>query len=272
MTIKYTIIIPTILEEDSSIRRLLGCISQNNHESEIIIIFQGKNKKSFINLYSEYKNTPGLIFLYSNRTGISIARNIGIKKSRGDWIILLDDDVYIEKNFFSKIKLIDLKKPIIYYGNVFVNGTLKNYVPFYIECKDLNFFSYNRVCSVSLIISREVFNTIGYFDENIGAGKYYGSSEESDLILRALLNNIKVSYISNHYIWHPKPNFSLRKVYRYSLGLGALYKKHYYSAPLLLKIKFLLDILLRIVLLMTFKPKRFVFLFGFFRGIYEFKK
>lgn len=44
----------------------------------------------------------GVRYAYEHSAGLSHARNLGVRLSRSDWILFLDDDVEVERDFFSR--------------------------------------------------------------------------------------------------------------------------------------------------------------------------
>jgi glycosyltransferase involved in cell wall biosynthesis len=268
---QYSVIIPTLIykyERLISLLRILDSIIDNS--SEIIIVFQGENLNYLNLLCKEFKKSV-FKFIVSEEIGISVARNIGIYQSTKEWIIFLDDDIYINNDFFVQLNTNINKSYKAFYGNVLIEETNNNFVKYYITNKNINFFSYNRICSVSLVLNRSIFNEIGFFDERLGTGSYFGSSEESDLIIRMLMHKIVIKYLKTHTVWHPFEPFPHNKYFKYGKGLGALYKKYLFNSPIILKLKLIFDLLLRFFLLLTFSPKRYFFLLGALRGFIKFK-
>ncbi len=269
--IKFSIVIPTLLLSVDRIILLLKNLNKIIDENEVIIVFQGNELDAYNKISKEFSSVKKFHFIYSRNIGISVARNMGIEKSKNNWIVLLDDDVSVHEDFFSSLESEINPSDLFYYGNVYVEGSFERYVNFYIKDRPLNYFTYNQVCSVALVFNKNIVKLIGYFDEKLGAGKYFGSCEESDFILRALNNNIEIKYLSKHNVWHPRASFPPKKAFSYGAGLGAMYSKHFRNAHANLKIKFICDILIRIILLVTLKPKRYIFLYGFLNGLVKFK-
>lgn len=267
----FSIIIPTLMQSEDRLRRLLDVLRFIVNGNEVIVVFQGSNYDTYHRICNNYEDINGFKFYKSEKVGISIARNIGIKNSKNEWIVLLDDDVIVLDDFFIKLEANILPSDLFYYGNIYLEGTTKPYVNFSIRGRQLDYFSYNRVCSVALVISRKAFNKIGLFDVRLGTGSYFGSCEESDLILRALKTGIQIKYLPDHNVWHPIPSFPHGKAFRYGAGLGGMYRKHIRSAPPELKFKLILDVIIRVCMLATFMPKRYFFLCGFAMGLYKFK-
>ena len=261
---------PSLNPSLNKICSTLDCIMQNSGEYEVILVLQ----RASVEIEGKIKKHLGfndkLIVINDTGVGISRARNIAIKASTGEWILLLDDDVYIENNTIQNLNKQLSVNTMFYYGNALVHNTNTHYVRYYVIDRDLSIWSYNRVCSISLVINRKAFDRIGWFDENLGSGCELGSSEESDLVIRALLNKIKIRYLKDYSVYHEKAVHSLQKVENYAMGAGALYRKHMASKNLKLYAKFLFDLALRMFFLFSFQRKRYVFFKGFFKGFVKY--
>jgi len=257
---------PSLDPDLEKICSTLKCILQNRGSYEIILVLQKTSpdkKKEIENMFGSYVQMK---VIFDSGIGISRARNIAIKASVGRWMLLLDDDVCIDSNIITDLNGRLSSNELFYYGNVLINNTKTHYVNFFVINKNLDIWSYNRVCSASLVINRKVFDGIGLFDEDLGSGCELGSSEESDLIIRALLSKIKIKYLDCYTVYHEQAMHSMQKVENYAKGGGAIYRKYLYSKNLKLYLKFSLDLLLRVVLLFSFQKKRYIFLKGFIIG------
>ena len=95
---KVSIIIPVYNSYKTLSRCLDSIISQTYTNIEIIIINNNSNDKS-INIINKYtKKDKRIIALSEKNRGVSYARNLGINKSTGDYIMFVDSDDYIEQN------------------------------------------------------------------------------------------------------------------------------------------------------------------------------
>lgn len=92
---KFSIIIP-LYNKAKHIKKTLDSIfSQPFHNFEVIIINDGSNDKSeiVVNEYIIENNLDKNVFLFNyNNQGVSVARNLGITHSCGQYLILLDAD------------------------------------------------------------------------------------------------------------------------------------------------------------------------------------
>ena len=104
---KLSVIIPTYNTPGKRLRRCMESIySQDFNALEVIVIDDGSGdqyKKDLINMKLEY---PFILF-QQNRRGVSAARNLGIEKSCGEYLMFVDADDTLEPDSLKRaIKLI----------------------------------------------------------------------------------------------------------------------------------------------------------------------
>ena len=91
-----SIIIPAYNVEKYIFRAIESCIEQTYKDIEIIIVDDGSIDNTF-GIISEYAERDYRIRIYRQQNkGVSVARNRGIKESRGDFLIFLDADDWME--------------------------------------------------------------------------------------------------------------------------------------------------------------------------------
>lgn len=266
----------TINKEDD-FERSINSLFKNKVDDvsfEVIVVDQG-NSESVSTLCKFY----GANYIATNTIGLSVARNIGLKKCKGKYIALMDDDAFIAKNYYKNLNLIiqniELEDFDVISGRIMTiednSVALSRYQDS--EKKDINFNNIDVILSSALVIKSKVFNTIGNFDENFGVGAKWGGSEETDLVARIIHKNYLVKYIPTLVIYHPRTDFdsmsfkdTFYKTYSYGLGRGAFLKKHRYL-PKYLKLKNLfLPILAAFGSFLILRPKEACRYFSSFLG------
>ncbi len=98
--IKVSVIVPVYNVEKYLSTCLDSLLNQglNSEEYEIILVNDGSNDNSLA-ICNNYKNKNTNIFVFTQENqGVSIARNTGISKARGEWIMFVDSDDFICKN------------------------------------------------------------------------------------------------------------------------------------------------------------------------------
>ena len=68
---------------------------------EIIVVDDGSTDETLSWLESDRDNLPHVKLFCQNHRGAAIARNLGVEKARGDWIIFIDSDLVVTDNFLQ---------------------------------------------------------------------------------------------------------------------------------------------------------------------------
>lgn len=96
---KVSIIIPVYNIENYLSKCLDSVINQNFNDYEIIIINDGSTDNSSKIISDYQKKFPNkIVSIDKQNEGQAIARNIGIQKARGKYIMFVDGDDYIDEN------------------------------------------------------------------------------------------------------------------------------------------------------------------------------
>ena len=97
---KLSIIIPTHNNEDTIGKTLNSILSQDSVDIEVLVILNGCHDGTEIIVKKFCLNFPN-ISMYWSDVGVSNARNKGIKKAKGDWILFIDADDQLTGNAIS---------------------------------------------------------------------------------------------------------------------------------------------------------------------------
>ena len=103
MQIKYSIIIP-IFNAEKTIRRCLeSLLTQSRASVELLLIDDGSSDQS-LSVCREYEGADQRIRLFTKEHGgVSAARNYGLDRARGTYILFVDSDDYVEPTYFEKL-------------------------------------------------------------------------------------------------------------------------------------------------------------------------
>lgn len=202
---KYSIIIPVYNTEKYIEKCIESVLNQTYKNFEIIIINDGSTDKSEEILKTYEKNNKITIITQTNH-GLSYSRNIGIKKSTGDYVLFLDSDDYYELNLLEKLNEVARKEDMIKFGY----KTLKNNN--ITEEKTIIFKNYKGIFALKhLIESKTLFELAciyAYKKEYIqkyefAVGKYH---EDFGLIPLMINNSDKITSINYHGYIYNKDN------------------------------------------------------------------
>ena len=95
---KFSIVIPVYNVEDYIERCLESVKNQTFKDYEVIVVNDGTKDNSM-----EIVNKYHFKIINQENQGLSAARNNGAKKSKGEYILFLDSDDYLEKNTLTEV-------------------------------------------------------------------------------------------------------------------------------------------------------------------------
>jgi hypothetical protein len=181
----------------------------------VVYTMEEAEKGGIFDLEKRFKNP--LILIESKRNGgFAFGNNLAIKyvlaKNDLDYVLLINNDTIVEKDFLTKLVKASLKNEkagivgckIYYYdrpNKIWFNGGkfnewtgmaihIKKEIPK--ECSEFNF-----ITGCCMLIKKEVLEKIGLFDES-----YFMYVEDLDYSFRTIKNGYKLLVVHNSEIWH----------------------------------------------------------------------
>lgn len=230
ITLKYSFIIPTVdrfFELNQCIASIEKAYEYLNCDVqiEIIVICNGGKLPRVLSRY------PQLCKIFCvTELGVSRARNYGIDKSKGNYLIFTDDDATIKEDFLKVLvsNALICNAPVIY-GRLLRQDNCAPFTSIYKSDKPkyLNYFDYAHSGGTTLIVKAEVIKRLGCYNENFGPGTNYPAAEEMDLFFRLLRQRIHPVYFPQLVFFHPlgKVN-SAEKVFSYAYAMGFVFMKN----------------------------------------------
>lgn len=94
-----SIIVPVYKSENYIRQCIESIISQTENNIELILILDGEKGSSANICYEFEKKDYRIRVIYQDSQGVSVARNRGIKESKGEWLVFVDSDDWLEPNF-----------------------------------------------------------------------------------------------------------------------------------------------------------------------------
>ena len=177
-----SVIIPTFNRKETLKRAIQSVVMQSYTPYEIIVIDDGSDDGTKEWLKDNY---PNVKYIYQMNSGVSSARNKGIKFARGDWIALLDsDDEWLPSKLKDQANEIELNPAakFLHTNEIWIrNGVRVNQMKkhkkyggyIFEKCLDMC-----RISPSSVLIKKDIFDEIGMFDETLKV------CEDYDLWLR----------------------------------------------------------------------------------------
>ena len=166
-----SVIIPTYNRRNTLPRAVESVLNQTYKPIEIIVVDDGSTdgtKEMFSDMY------PLVRYIYQVNSGVSSARNTGIKSAGGDWIALLDsDDEWLPEKLDRQVKLLQDNTEIRFChtneiwirNNVRINQRKKHQKyggNIFKKCLDIC-----RISPSSSLFHMSVINDVGLFDESL---------------------------------------------------------------------------------------------------------
>ncbi len=181
-SINISVIIPTFNRRDLVKVAIQSVLNQSISALEIIVIDDGSNDGTDKIIKSQFS---GIKYFWQENSGISNARNLGIKKSKGNWIAFLDsDDEWLPKKLEMQIKIIQENSDykICHTNEIWIrNGKRVNPKDKHQKFGGYIFDKCLPLCIISpssVLIKKNVFEEYGLFDTTLPA------CEDYDLWLR----------------------------------------------------------------------------------------
>lgn len=197
----FTVIIPT-LNEEVAIPKLLGDLKRQTFKdfSIIIVDANSKDKTREISQKLEAK------VLVSKIKNVSSQRNLGAAKSVSEWVVFMDADCRIPKDFLEKVKVnIDLSKPDILSTWIKPDSNLKkdeliaSVMNIFMELNKNSSQPY--ILESMVFVKRKSFKKLGGFNADIPWGEG-----------RELMEKCKKEGMKFEFIKEPKYTYSFRRL------------------------------------------------------------
>lgn len=120
-----SVVVPVYNSEKLVGRCLDSLISQSYSNLQIIVVNDGSTDKS-LDILKKYENVDNRIVVYNQRnSGVSVARNCGLKHAKGEFVLFVDSDDYILADTVETLmKNLDNNQDGIVFGYKLIgNGT-----------------------------------------------------------------------------------------------------------------------------------------------------
>ncbi|MCL4366940.1 glycosyltransferase [Patescibacteria group bacterium] len=180
---------------------------------EIIVVLNGKTDHLETSTFLKDPKKYGIKVLeYKDEKTCAIARNVGFKHIKSNFVIFLDGDVILPKNFFSKLK--------IYLNKINADSQIAGLCPGFSkqmrhesklqkydnleDQRSLNQFRKNKYIysfqGFCIVIKSSVFKGAGMFDRNFIA------SEDRELAMKIISMGYKILYMPELKLFHSNPS------------------------------------------------------------------
>lgn len=167
-----SIVIPTYNSAKIIDITISSVLSQSNPNWNLVVIDDGStdNTKEVV---SSYTKDPRIEYFFQSNCGVSAARNLGIEKARGDYVIFLDSDDYFEEDLVQRLH------DEIYQNFDFITWNvlkIKNNIETVVKPENLGpLYNNNKLLFLagSICIKKLLLIEVGAYDTNLKFGENY---------------------------------------------------------------------------------------------------
>lgn len=178
-------------------------MNQNYSEYEVILVNDG-SREEYVDLINSYIAGDSRFTLVNKENeGVSIARNVGINMSKGNYISFVDSDDFLEPHFLST--MVDIIKD----ADMAICSLEEQYFPtpnrftdiksFLMQPEDYMWLQYVNFCHNKLYKAKIIKENKIFFPEGIKLG-------EDALFLNKYYKNIKSIRMTSKRLYHYIPN------------------------------------------------------------------
>ena len=202
---KFSIIIPT-LNEENYLPLLLEDLLAQNHQDFHTLVVDAHSEDQTQKVALTYKKQLNLEVLNSQKRNVAYQRNLGAQNAQSEYLVFLDADSRINPDFLSNLaKEIAQSAHLIYLpalrsqDNSFQNKLLFSILNILINLSQKTPRPFSS--SGSMIWQKEFFHTLGGFNEIVF------TAEDHEIVQRARRLGIKAKFLTQTGV-----KYSLRRV------------------------------------------------------------
>jgi GT2 family glycosyltransferase len=209
--------------------------------AEIVVVDQSAVAHSELAAWTQHD--PPVRYIHSATSGLSVARNIGIAAAAHDDLVIIDDDMFVDHNWFSAIvsALLGAGPRAVVTARVLPDAAANapgGFVPALATseypARYRGQLSRDVLAGGHMAARRQVFDEVGGFDARLGAGSRFPAADDNDLGFRLLKAGYEIVYapeaVVYHRAWRPAREY-LTMRWRYGRGKGGFYAKHVPTEP-----------------------------------------
>lgn len=194
-----------------SLRRCLDRLPASNlaaQDGELVLVDNGSSGRTptVMRRFAEEAACPVAI-VTEPVAGLSRARNAGVRRAEGDTIVFTDDDCYLGEDYVQTARRIFDEASFSYCGGriLLYDSSDAAYGVQDQETFELipprSFIPPGYIQGANLVVHRRVFDEIGLFDPNLGAGTPF-RCEDIDFVARASQAGFTGAHVPELVVYH----------------------------------------------------------------------
>lgn len=199
---KLTVIVSVYNTEKYVEKCIESILNQTYENIELIIIDDGSKDKS-LSILQKYKKNKNVILIENKENkGLSYSRNLGMRKSSGDYLGFIDSDDYIEPDFYNNLMTsIIREKADVAICDMKFKYITDNPYEVIVKCNDFNKFNKLNIINNGIAASacNKVFKKSIITMYEFAEGKV---NEDIAVVIPAIVNAKKIAYAKNTYYYY----------------------------------------------------------------------
>lgn len=214
--------------------RLMESLAKGDMEAakyEIVLVDNNctDNTRDEVERFSRDYPEISLNYVCEPRQGLSNARNAGIAVSRGEILVFVDDDAFVDPDYLSNYEALFESCPEVYAAGgpiipSYESGEEPGWMTYHLRRlltgylyfgeKQRTFPGDNYPGGGNAAYRSSVFRTIGGYDANLGRnGNALGGGEEKDVFRRMDKAGLQYVYTPRSVLHHSIPDYKLGEEY-----------------------------------------------------------
>ena len=206
---KFSIVVAVYNRPEEMCELLESILNQEFKDLEIIVVDDGSDKPSR-DIVDHFKKELKIKYFYIENRGPALARNYGVNKSEGEWIIFFDSDCTIPKNYFFQVNKFLENNKIDFFGGPDMMDKNFTYLQKSINFSMTSFLTTGGIRggknsidkflprSFNMGIRKNAFDDVGGFSDM----RQYG--EDLDLSYKLLFSGKKSGLIVDAKVYHKR--------------------------------------------------------------------
>ena len=205
--------------------------------SEVVVVDQSSAANPNIENLKSQRNTD-IRYIWTQTIGLSRGRNIGVAAARHPILAIIDDDMFVASNWYGAFirALLDAGERVVVTGRVLPaeaevpGGFVPTFMPSDVPAVYEGRIGNDVLAGGHMVAYRSAFETVGGFDERLGAGGAFPAADDNDLGFRLLEAGYRIIYapqaVVYHRAWRGKGEY-LPMRWSYGRGKGGFYTKYF---------------------------------------------
>ncbi len=200
-----SVIVPVYKQEKYLAQCLESVSCQTFQDWECIVVDDGSDDPDLINKITSNAVGDRSFVIHQDNKGLAEARNIGMARASGQFMLCLDADDYLHPEFLAKTLAVmgNSEKPGVVYCWTRHFGVRQD---LFIPPSDIHLFwlLQRNLIHVTCLFSKDILEHIGGFDENMHTGH-----EDWDFWIRVCLAGFGFTYVGEPLFYYRKSFYSM---------------------------------------------------------------